>query len=317
MSFLSDDALERLRRVTEQPDLSGTRYRLEHELGRGGMGIVYQAWDASLERSVALKVIDALSAAEPKILARLEHPGLVPVYDAGSLPDGRLYYAMRLVHGRRLDEYLRAGESLPARLRLFVRICEAVAFAHDCGVIHRDLKPQNIMAGSFGEVFVMDWGIARRMDDSELPPSAGTPPYAAPEASPDRRADIYSLGRILEDIVTHHRAATVRERAGPPMSGARSLTVAALCESLVRGSDNRPLAAVIRRATDPDPSARYPGVPQLAEDVTRFLDGLPVTAYRESPWERSARFVRRNQVLLLLIAAFLVVKFALFFLSRR
>ena len=285
MSFLSDDALEHLRRVTEQPDLSGTRYRLEHELGRGGMGIVYQAWDASLERSVALKVIDALSAAEPKILARLEHPGLVPVYDAGSLPDGRLYYAMRLVHGRRLDEYLRAGESLPARLRLFVRICEAVAFAHDCGVIHRDLKPQNIMAGSFGEVFVMDWGIARRMDDSELPPSAGTPPYAAPEASPDRRADIYSLGRILEDIV--------------------------------RGSDNRPLAAVIRRATDPDPSARYPGVPQLAEDVTRFLDGLPVTAYRESPWERSARFMRRNQVLLLLIAAFLVVKFALFFLSRR
>ena len=285
MSFLSDDALERLRRVTEQPDLSGTRYRLEHELGRGGMGIVYQAWDASLERSVALKVIDALSAAEPKILARLEHPGLVPVYDAGSLPDGRLYYAMRLVHGRRLDEYLRDGESLPARLRLFVRICEAVAFAHDCGVIHRDLKPQNIMAGSFGEVFVMDWGIARRMDDSELPPSAGTPPYAAPEASPDRRADIYSLGRILEDVV--------------------------------RGSENRPLAAVIRRATDPDPSARYPGVPQLAEDVTRFLDGLPVTAYRESPWERSARFMRRNQVLLLLIAAFLVVKFALFFLSRR
>ena len=285
MSFLSDDALERLRRVTEQPDLSGTRYRLEHELGRGGMGIVYQAWDTSLERSVALKVIDALSAAEPKILARLEHPGLVPVYDAGSLPDGRLYYAMRLVHGRRLDEYLRDGESLPARLRLFVRICEAVAFAHDCGVIHRDLKPQNIMAGSFGEVFVMDWGIARRMDDLDLPPSAGTPPYAAPEASPDRRADIYSLGRILEDVV--------------------------------RGAENRPLAAVIRRATDPDPSARYPGVPQLAEDVTRFLDGLPVTAYRESPWERSARFMRRNQVLLLLIAAFLVVKFALFFLSRR
>jgi serine/threonine protein kinase len=285
MSFLSDDALEHLRRVTEQPDLSATRYRLEHELGRGGMGIVYQAWDTSLERSVALKVIDALSAAEPRILARLEHPGLVPVYDAGSLPDGRLYYAMRLVHGRRLDQYLRAGESLPARLRLFVRICEAVAFAHDCGVIHRDLKPQNIMAGSFGEVFVMDWGIARSMDDSELPPSAGTPPYAAPEASPDRRADVYSLGRILEDIV--------------------------------RGSENRPLAAVIRRATDPDPSARYADVPQLAEDVTRFLDGLPVTAYRESPWERSARFVRRNQVLLLLIAAFLVVKFALFFLSRR
>jgi Protein kinase domain len=285
MSFLSDDALEHLRRVTEQPDLSGTRYRLEHELGRGGMGIVYRAWDASLERSVALKVIDAASAAEPKILARLEHPGLVPVYDAGTLPDGRLYYAMRLVHGQRLDEYLRAEESLPARLRVFVRICEAVAFAHDCGVIHRDLKPQNIMAGSFGEVFVMDWGIARRLNDAEQPAPAGTPPYAAPEASPDHRSDVYSLGRILQDVVRHDRS--------------------------------RLLDAIIRRATCPDPDARYPGVPQLADDATRFLDGLPVTAYRESPWERIARFVRRNRVLILLIAAFLVVKFALFFLSRR
>ena len=285
MSFLSDDALEHLRRVTEEPDLTGTRYRLEHELGRGGMGVVYQAWDTALERFVALKVIDTPSAAEPKILARLEHPGLVPVYDAGTLPDGRLYYAMRLVHGHRLDEYLRAGESLPARLRMFLRICEAVAFAHGCGVIHRDLKPQNIMAGSFGEVFVMDWGIARRLDDAEQPAPAGTPPYAAPEASPDHRADVYSLGHILEDVMRDDRS--------------------------------RPLAAIVQRAIAPDPAARYPGVPQLAEDITRFLDGLPVNAYRESPWETSARFVHRNRVLILLIAAFLVVKFALFFLSRR
>ena len=285
MSFLSDDALEHLRRVTEQPDLSGTRYRIEHEIGRGGMGVVYRAWDSVLERAVALKVIDAASVGEPRILARLEHPGLVPVYDAGSLPDGRSYYAMRLVEGRRLDEYLGANDSLPARLRVFLRICEAVAFAHESGVIHRDLKPHNIMVGRFGEVFVMDWGIAHRLDDAGHAAPAGTPPYAAPEPSPDQRSDVYSLGRMLEDIA--------------------------------RGNARRPLTAIIRRATAADPSDRYGTVPQLAEDVTRFLDGLPVSAHRESLWERSARFARNNQVLLLLLAAFLVVKFALFFLARR
>src|SRR5262245_35426956 len=137
MSFLSDSAFDHLREVVEQPDLSNTRYRIERELGRGGMGIVYQAWDAVLERSVAVKVIDG-PPVEATTLAQLEHPGLVPVYDAGSLADGRGYYAMRLVRGRRFDEFLRNESSLPARLHIFQKVCEAVAFAHDRGVVHCD-----------------------------------------------------------------------------------------------------------------------------------------------------------------------------------
>jgi serine/threonine-protein kinase len=275
---IPDRLLDHLRQVTETPDLSGTRYRIEGEIGRGGMGIVYRARDAELDRLVAVKVIEAGPTEEPKTLAKLEHPGLVPIYDSGVLPDGRVYYAMRLVAGKRLDEYLREGPPLAARLRLFEKICDAVAFAHDRGVTHCDLKPQNIMTGPFGEVFVMDWGIA-----NNALPTAGTPHYRAPEEAHTARSDIFSLGRILEDL----------------------------------GPVPRPLAAVAARATAPDPGARYISVAELAADVARHLDGFAVTAYRESLTEQALRFARRNQVLLLLLATYLVVKFALFFLFRR
>jgi serine/threonine protein kinase len=278
MTWLPDRLLDHLRRVTEEPDLSGTRYELEQEIGRGGMGVVYRARDTQLDRLVALKVIEAGPMDEPRTLARLEHPGLVPVYDTGCLPDGRVYYAMRLVEGKRLDEFLRIEAALPARLRIFEKICEAVAFAHDRGVVHCDLKPQNIMTGAFGEVFVMDWGIA-----NNVLPAAGTPHYRCPEATHTPQSDVFSLGRILQDL----------------------------------GPLPRPLVAVAARATASAPDARYPAVQELAADVARFLDGLPVTAYRESPGERAVRFCRRNQVLLLLLATYLVVKFAIFFLFRR
>jgi len=281
MTFLPDRTLDHLRSVTEEPDLSGTRYRIEREIGRGGMGIVYEVWDEQLERNVALKVMDR-PGVEAKTLAQLEHPGLVPVYDAGLLQDGRGYYAMRLIRGHRFDEFLRHETSLPARLRVFQKVCEAVAFAHDRGVIHCDLKPQNLMTGSFGEVFVMDWGVARA--DGEMA-VAGTPPYMAPEKTRDARSDIFALGQILQDL-----APDPKQRA---------------------------LAAIAARASDPEPAQRYPTVAQLAQDVTRFLDGLPVAAYRENVVERTSRFLRRNQVLLLLLATYLVVKFAIFFWSLR
>jgi serine/threonine protein kinase len=277
MNWLPDGMLDHLREVTEAPDLTGTRYELEGEIGRGGMGVVYRARDTQLDRPVALKVIEAGPLDEPRTIARLEHPGLVPVYDSGTLPDGRAWYAMRLVEGKRLDEFLRSEQSLPARLRVFEKVCEAVAFAHDRGVVHCDLKPQNVMTGSFGEVFVMDWGIA-----NNVVPSAGTPHYRAPEAVQTARSDIFSLGRILEDFA--------------PLP--------------------RPLAAIAARATAADPEARYTTVQELAADVERFLDRVPVTAYRETPVEHAVRFARRNHVLLLLLATYLVVKFALVFLFR-
>src|SRR5215469_5781504 len=169
MTFLSDKALERLR-SSEAPDLSGTRYRLRELIARGGMGAVYAAEDGKLSRRIALKVLDAPDAnaeltsrlmREARILAQLEHPGIVPVHDVGALPDGRVYYTMKFVQGLRLDKYIVQLDSLAQRLRLFLRVCDAVAFAHARGVLHRDLKPANIMVGSFGEVLVMDWGLAK------------------------------------------------------------------------------------------------------------------------------------------------------------
>jgi serine/threonine protein kinase len=189
---LSDSVLAHLRHVAALPDLSGTRYELESEIGRGGLGVVYQALDRELDRRVALKVMDAALAGEARLIARLEHPAVVPVYDTGSLPDGRTFYAMKLVGGARLDRYIAGNPSLAERLRAMRRIGEALAFAHTRGVIHRDLKPQNVMVGEFGEVYVMDWGVEA---------VAGTPAFRAPDAHLDQRSDIYALGALFQFVL--------------------------------------------------------------------------------------------------------------------
>jgi serine/threonine protein kinase len=169
MSGISDAALRHLREMADLPDLDGTPYEILETLGRGGMGTVYLALDHRLGREVALKTVQLPAGSgdeierllrEARVLARLEHPGIVPVHDAGLLPDGRAFYAMKRVRGLRLDEHARAV-SLPDRLRAFERVCETVAFAHAHGVIHRDLKPENVMVGPFGEVLVLDWGVAK------------------------------------------------------------------------------------------------------------------------------------------------------------
>lgn len=284
MSFIPDRVFEHLREVTDLPDLSGTRYTLIRELGRGGMGVVYEVFDQELNRRVALKVL-ALDASdrladEARVVAQLEHPGVVPLFDAGRLADDRFYYTMKLVEGARLDEYAQSNAPLSDRLRIFQKICEAVAFAHSRGILHRDLKPANIMVGSFGEVVVMDWGIG----------VAGTPRYRAPEQaagvaeSIGPAADIYSLGAILR--------------------------------SLLPNPAPLPLGAVARKATAHDPSQRYPDIMSLHGEIGRFLDGFAVQAYRESSLERATRYYRKNQPLLVLLLIYVVVRFVLFFWSR-
>jgi len=174
--WVSDKAVDRLRRTTESPDFSATKYRFVRELARGGMGRVYLCEDTQLEREVAIKVLDDTGTVgtsisrrpgEARVIARLEHPGILPVHDLGMLPDGRMFYVMKLVRGSRLDEYVSRINSLSERLRIFQTVCETVAFAHSHGVIHRDLKPQNIMVGSFGEVLVIDWGVAKLLHVDE------------------------------------------------------------------------------------------------------------------------------------------------------
>ena len=169
MSWLPNAAIDRLRDVADFPIPATERYEILEPIARGGMGTVYRARDRELERTVAIKVLSAVvdrpdvaarMQQEARILAGLEHPGIVPIYDLGVLRDGRMFYVMKLVSGPRLDEHA-AQRPLLERLRLFARICEAVAFAHAHGVVHRDLKPDNIMIGAFGEVLVMDWGAAQ------------------------------------------------------------------------------------------------------------------------------------------------------------
>jgi serine/threonine protein kinase len=292
MTRLSDAALQHLRQLGERPVLPGNRFETGELLGQGGMGAVYRVHDRALQRDVALKVLrPELATAEwierlereTRILARLAHPGIVPIHDVGTLVDGRPCYLMRLVTGVRLDQ-LAPATPLTERLRLFARICDTVEYAHRHDVIHRDLKPSNIMLGEFGEVLVLDWGIAQAGAAAD-PTVVGTPGFMAPEqqrgdsARIDQRADIFALGAILRYLVA-------------PTDPVRP----------------RQLAAIHTRAMAADPALRYASVRALAADVTRYLDGNPVTAYRESVGDRIGRVYHRYQVPILLVLAYLVMR---------
>lgn len=226
MRSLSNPALQRLVDIAAMPELPGDRYALQEPLGEGGMGTVYAAYDEALDREVAIKLVrtDAGEAIaerlrhEARVLARLEHPGIVPVHDVGRLADGRLYYVMKRVRGETLTRYLENTRSMDRRLAIFERVCEAVAFAHGHNIMHRDLKPDNVMVGAFGEVLLVDWGVAKLLSEIDGASRAaagfstrdgrtlsgtviGTPGFMAPEQARgepvDARADVHALGAIL------------------------------------------------------------------------------------------------------------------------
>jgi eukaryotic-like serine/threonine-protein kinase len=236
-SDLSASVVDHLRRVAAVPDLSATHYELECEIGRGGIGIVYAVRDRQLERRVALKVLDFPMAGEARVIAGLEHPSIIPVYDAGTLPDGRAFYTMKLVSGARLDRYIAGRPTLAERLRLFRRVGEALAFAHSHGILHRDLKPQNVMVGEFGEVYVMDWGVEA---------VAGTPAFRAPEARLNQQSDIFALGALLRYLLPEpdppalRAIATKATSAGP---AARYSDIVALLADIERFEQGLPIEA--------------------------------------------------------------------------
>lgn len=289
MTWLSDNAVAHLREVAELPDFSHTRYTLQREIARGGMSVVYEAEDSELHRRVAIKVLASELAsegaiermrAEARTIARLEHPGIVPLHDVGLLPDGRLWYAMKLVRGRRLDELNASTADL---LRVFLRICEAVAFAHANGIVHCDLKPENVMLGDFGEVLVMDWGVAREAGASDAQ-IAGTRGFMSPEQergeSVDSFADIFALGAMLRTML----------------------------RALLPSKLPRPLGAICAKATAPAQSDRYATALDLADDVSRWLDNQRVSAYRENIIERTGRWLARNRALVTIVLAYLVMR---------
>lgn len=225
---VSDSVLEHLRHVISLPDLAGTRYELESEIGRGGMGVVYAARDRELDRRVALKVLEAPLSGEAQLIARLEHPGIVPIFETGTLADGRSFYAMKLVGDTRLDQFAAGDHSLSERLRVIRRMAEALSFAHSRGVIHRDLKPQNVMVGEFGEVYVMDWGVDA---------VGGTVGFRAPEPVLDQLSDIYSMGAIFKLILpapAPQALAAIAEKAMSPDRQLRYDSVSAFLADIDR-----------------------------------------------------------------------------------
>ena len=304
---LEDTTLRHLQRVADLPDLTATRYEMIEPLGRGGMGAVYRVHDRALARDVAMKVLcgvaDAASLTrlenEARVLAQLEHPGIVPVHDVGTLPDGRLFYVMTLVRGQRLDRRADSLATVSERVLLLIRVAEAVAFAHARGIIHRDLTPANIMIGAFGEVLVMDWGLAltgpphqpdqpNQPAHTDQPVIAGTVGFMAPEQArgvADARSDVYALGALLAWTLAPDRGGPVRMP--------------------------RPLTSIAAKAQAADPAARYGTAEAFAADLARYLDAQAVSAHRESLAERTLRFARTYRVAILLVLGYLVMRIAL------
>jgi len=262
-------------------------YRIESEIGRGGMGRVYKAAraDGAFDKTVAIKVIRLPGIvaierfrAERQILAGLEHESIARLYDAGATADGALYFVMEYVEGLSLDTYCR-GLDRKSILRLFHTVTSAVAYAHRAGVIHRDLKPGNILVNAAGSPKLLDFGIATLKSDPRTASAIGiTPAFASPEqisGSPaTERSDVYSLGLILRALLS-----------GEPAP--------------------RDLAAILKKALAEDPALRYPAATEFAEDLDRHLKNYPVQALPVTWTYRLACLVRRNRFAALLAAALL------------
>lgn len=345
-----DELRQRVRQPT--PGAYGGRYERDTILGRGGMGEVWTTRDLHLEREVALKRIrgggesdDTIPIApseaklarflrEAQLTGSLEHPNIVPVYDLGLDETGGLFFTMKRMRGDSLAELIERDEtgSLLQRLDVFRKICDAMAFAHAHGVIHRDLKPDNVMIGEFGEVIVLDWGLAKRIDEMHLPdeqsldePSLGprggsglrsgsgsrsssltqagavigTPAFMAPEQALgkldelDARTDIYALGVLLYNLLTGQR----------PFEG----TVSMVIERVSAGRFDPPsrkhplpreLDAIVCTAMALQPADRYPSVEALRADIQAFLEGLPVSVLRYGWAQRLGKWAGRNRRLL-------------------
>ncbi len=355
-------------RLVGEATSGGRRFHVLRLHARGGLGEVSVALDRELHREVAVKEIQAPFAdnaesqsrflLEAEITGRLEHPGIVPVYGLGRHPDGRPYYAMRLIHGESLEEGIRrfhesAAQAEGARalelrrlLGHFVAVCNAIAYAHSRGVIHRDLKPANVMLGAYGETLVVDWGLAKAMEErpEELPRPAegtlrphlsgsdrtqtgavmGTPAYMSPEQAGGRSdqvgpaSDVYSLGATLYALIVGR----------PPFEGT---DVVPLLEGVVRGDFPPPrranstvpleLEAICLKAMALRPSERYASPSDLAGDVERWLADEPVRAYREPFRARLGRWARRHRPLVagggaLLLTAVLALAVGVLLLGR-
>ncbi|MBK8979336.1 MAG: protein kinase [Planctomycetes bacterium] len=286
-------------------------FRIEGEIARGGMGVVFRARQLSLDRVVALKVLPAHVTLQPSAVARfrreastaarLEHPGIVKIHAVGSDGDTH-YFAMELIDGEplaRVDPRSGRRRSVRECVEIVAAVCDALAYAHEQGVIHRDVKPSNILVAADGQPVLTDFGLARDLDAPALTRTgafAGSPHYVSPEqarglAGVDARSDVFSLGATLYELLTDHK----------PFDGDSVPSVLAQ----ITGSEPRDplrlapdlapdLAAIVMKALEKDPARRYGSAAGFGADLRAFLEFRPVSARRESAWKRVRRFVRRE-----------------------
>jgi WD40 repeat protein len=319
--------------LTELPR-NERRYAIVGEHKAGGQGRILEAEDRWLHRRVALKAplgqtsgSEARFVREAMVTARMQHPAIVPVYDAGRDEKGRPFFAMKLVQGSSLRDVIAKRTTLDERLALLpnvIGVVEAIAYAHSQGVIHRDLKPSNVLIGPFGETVVIDWGLAKTLDDpddvdveEDTDPAAsrsssdltrqgdivGTPQYMAPEQAAgqaaDERADVYALGAMLYELLSGD--------APYPVDSGKVL------EAVVAGPPSRistrqpgvpeDLAAIVDKAMARRREDRYPTAAQLVDDLQRFQTGRLLASRRYSAWQRAQRWVLKHRALV----AFLVL----------
>ncbi len=330
-------------------DSSFSHYELGREIARGGMGRIIEAWDVRHERPVAVKMLlrtgDAAMrrfAREVKITAHLQHPAIIPLYEAGRTPAGAPFFAMKRVDGRALSDVIAATKDLPGRLALLpqlIAVCEALASAHQQGIVHRDLKPANVLIGPFGEAVVIDWGLAKILDDKDDPHDApassasnrkgplpltaagatmGTAGYMPPEQARgeavDERSDVYALGALL-----YHVFAGAVPYTGATPSGviARALQGPARPLRAVVPELSPDLAAIVDKAMASDPAHRYANAGALAGDLRRFEAGQLVSARAYSLPDRVSRWVSRRRAFVATAAVLLVALLVTLTLSIR
>ena len=301
MAYEATSLPQRRKRRASAPLAVGERYELGAPIGRGGMGEVLSAYDAQIGREVAIKRLQpdrttpgalARFLREARIQGRLDHPAIPPVYELADDDHGNPFFAMKKLSGVTLSEILHSPEvrerfPLQRLLRAFVEICLAIEFAHSRGIIHRDLKPSNMLLGEFGEVYVLDWGVARVLDETDpreadgphfgevtvAGTTLGTPGYMSPEQvrgerDLDARADVYALGCVLYEIVSGRRLHP------PGLAGMKSALVDRPARPSTYRDDIAPeLDELCRLATTYERHARIPSARALGEAVQRYLDG--------------------------------------------